>query len=78
MVLGYSRMNGLGCVVVQNEAVIETLPGHPILAFTVHEEHSYFHKTPRVRLALMRRRTGEVKRLKKAQRSATTPEALGG
>jgi hypothetical protein len=48
-------------------------PGHPILAFTVHEEHSYFYKTPRIRLALMRRRTGEVTRLKKAQRSATTP-----
>ena len=73
MVLEYCRMNDLGCVVVHNEAVIETLPGSPILAFTVHEGHSYFYKAPRVRLALMRRRTGEVTKLKKAQRSATTP-----
>ncbi len=67
VVLEYCRMNDLGCVIVHNEAVIETL------AFPVHEGHSYFYKTPRVRLALMRRRTGETKKLKKAQRAATTP-----
>ena len=75
MVLEYCRMNDLGCVIVHNEAVIETLPGKNPLAFTVHEGHSYFYKTPRVRLALMRRRTGEATKLKKAQRAATTPLA---
>ena len=53
MVLEYCRTNGLGCAVVHNESVIETLPGSPILAFTVHEGHSYFYRTPRVRQALM-------------------------
>ncbi len=73
MVLEYCRMNGLGCVIVHNEQVLETLPGFPILAFTVHEGHSYFYKSTRVRQALMARRTGEVTRLKKTQRASSTP-----
>ncbi len=73
MVVEYARMNGLGCVIVHNESVIETLPGNPILAFTVHEDHSYFYKTNHVRQALMRRRTGEATRLKKTQRATSTP-----
>ena len=66
-------MNGLGCCIVHNEQVLETLPGFPILAFTVHEGHSYFYKSTRVRQALMARRTGEVTRLKKTQRASSTP-----
>ena len=73
MILEYARMNGLGCCILHNEQVIETLPGNPILAFTVHEGHSYFYKTTRVRQALMARRTGEITHLKKAQRCASTP-----
>ncbi len=73
MVLEYARMNGLGCCILHNEQVVDTLPGNPILAFTVHEGHSYFYKTTRIRQALMARRTGEITHLKKAQRSASTP-----
>jgi len=42
MVLEYCRMHCLGWAIVHNEAVIETLPGRPVLAFTVHAGHSYF------------------------------------
>ena len=42
MVIEYCRMNNYGCAVVHNEAVIETLAGRPVLAFTVHAAHSYF------------------------------------
>ena len=39
VILEYCRERGYGAAVVHNEAVIETLPGKPVLAWTVHEAH---------------------------------------
>ncbi len=75
MVLEYCRMHCLGCAIVHNEAVIETLPGRPVLAFTVHAGHSYFYGNQNVAKMLQRRRTTAVVRLKKEQRATTTPVA---
>ena len=75
MVLEYCRMHCLGCAIVHNEAVIETLPGRPVLAFTVHAGHSYFYGNQHVAKMLQRRRTTAVVRLKKEQRATTTPIA---
>ena len=75
MVLEYCRMHSLGCAIVHNEAVIETLPGKPVLAFTVHAGHSYFYGNQYVAKMLQRRRTTAVVRLKKEQRLTTTPIA---
>ncbi len=76
MILEYCRRHSYGCVVVHNEEVIETLPGSPILAFAVHEEHCYFYKDVAVRRALARRKDPLTARLRKAQRqSSQTPPA---
>ncbi len=75
MVLEYCRMHGLGCAIVHNEAVLETLPGKPVLAFTVHGGHSYFYGNQHVAKLLQKRRTTAVIRLKKEQRASTTPIA---
>ncbi len=74
MVLEYCRMHALGAAVVHNEAVVETLPGIPCLAFVVHENHTYFYKKSQVIKMLQQRRTTVV-RLKKEQRQTTTPIA---
>ena len=39
VILDYCRERGYGAAVVHNEAVIEMLPGKPVLAWTVHEAH---------------------------------------
>ena len=75
MVLEYCRMHSLGCAIVHNEAVIETLPGKPVLASTVHAGHSYFSGNQRVAKLLQIRRTTAVVRLRKEQRLSTTPVA---
>ncbi len=75
MIIAYTQMHGLGCCIVHNEQVLETRAGNPILAFTMHEGHLYFYKSPRVRQALMARRTGAVTRLKKTQGATRTPIA---
>jgi hypothetical protein len=50
---------------VHNERMIETLVGKPVLAWTVHEGHSWFYAAPQVRRALQQRRIGEATKLKK-------------
>jgi hypothetical protein len=47
VILEFCRQHGLGAAIVHNERVIETLPGKPILAWTVHEGHCYFYSTPK-------------------------------
>ncbi len=56
MVLEFCRMYQLGAAVVHNEAVIETLPGRPCLAFVVHANHTYFYKKAQVARMLQQRR----------------------
>ncbi len=68
-------MHGYGAAIVHNEAVIETLVGRPVLAFTVHAGHSYFYGNQHVAKMLQKRRTTAVTRLKKEQRASTTPIA---
>ena len=75
MTLEFCRMRGYGCAIVHNEAVIETLVGKQVLAFTVHAGHSYFYSNQQVAKTLQRRRTTAVVRLKKDQRATTTPPA---
>ena len=75
MVLEFCRMRSYGCAIVHNEAVLETLPGKPVLAFAVHAGHSYFYSRQQVAQMLQRRRTTAVQRLKKDQRATTTPPA---
>ena len=44
MVVEYAKMHDLGCAVIHNEQVIESIPGkRPVLAFAVHESHCYFY-----------------------------------
>ena len=73
MLLEFDELRGIGCAVVHDEKVIETLAGRPVLAFVVHEGHCYLYSCPRVRAALMRRDLGPALRLKKAQRASTAP-----
>ncbi len=75
MVLELCRMTGWGCAIVHHEQVLETLPGRPVLAFTVHAGHSYFYSKQQVAKMLQRRRTTAVARLQKDQRNTTTPPA---
>ena len=75
MIIEYCLMHGYGCAVVHNEAVLETLPGKPCLAFTVHAGHTYFYFNQQVAKTLQRRRTTAMVRLKKEQRATTTPPA---
>ena len=49
VILQLCREHGLGAAVVHNERFIETLPGKPVLAWTVHEGHLYMYSTPQVR-----------------------------
>ena len=46
-------MHSLGCAVVHNNEVIETLAGRPALAFAVHENHAYFYSSKLVRNKLV-------------------------
>lgn len=73
MVLEYCRLHNLGAAVVHNEEVVESIPGKPVLAFTVHEPHCYFYESKAVCTALAARKKGGVQRLKKEQRQSTTP-----
>ena len=73
VVLQFCRSQGLGAAVVHNEAVVETLPGKPTLAFTVHEGHAFFYNSPHVRRSLQKRRPGGVAKMKKLQAATTTP-----
>ena len=74
MVLEYCRMHNLGCAVVHNEQIVESLPGkRPVLAFTVHENHCFFYSDRNVCNALASRKKGGVQRLKKEQKQSTTP-----
>ncbi len=75
MIIEYCRMNGYGCAVVHNEAVIETIAGKPVLAFTVHAGHSYFYSNQQVAKMLQKCRTTAVARLKKDQQNTTNPPA---
>jgi hypothetical protein len=65
VILEFCKQHGLGAAIVHNERVIETLAGTPVLAWTVHEGHSWFYSTPQVRRALQQRRLGAVTKLKK-------------
>ena len=75
MILEYCKAEHYGCCVVHNEQVIENLPGHPVLAFTVHEDHCYFYSGAAARTALSKRRVEATIRLRKAQRPVQTPPA---
>ena len=75
MIMEFCKKESYGCVVVWNEEVIETLTGHPILAFTVHEDHVFFYRDSAVRRALAKRR-GLTTRLQRAvARQMQTPPA---
>jgi hypothetical protein len=65
VILQFCKQHGFGAAIVHNERVIETLAGKPVLAWTVHEGHSWFYSTPQVRRALQQRRLGEATKLKK-------------
>jgi hypothetical protein len=65
VILEFCRQHGFGAAIVHNERVIETLAGKPVLAWTVHEGHSWFYSTPQVRRALQQRRLGEATKLNK-------------
>ncbi|MCP3866237.1 MAG: hypothetical protein GY695_24480, partial [Aestuariibacter sp.] len=76
MILAYCKQHGLGCAVVHNEQVIETLPGPTPLAFAVHGEHTYMYKDHAVCRRLQNRRTnGCAVRLRRAPRASATPDA---
>jgi hypothetical protein len=65
VILEFCRRHGLGAAIIHKERVIETLAGKPVLAWTVHEGHSWFYAAPQVRRALQQRRPGEVTKLTK-------------
>ena len=65
VILEFCKQHGLGAAIVHNERVIETMAGTPVLAWTVHEGHSWFYSAPQVRRALQQRRLGAVTKLKK-------------
>ena len=46
MLLEFAKKRQIGCVVLHNEAVIETLVGPTPLAFVVHENHCYLYSRP--------------------------------
>ena len=76
MILEFCKKNGMGCAVVHNEAVVETLPGiggAPTLAFAVHEAHCYFYKDVSVRKLLLRRQEAATAQLRRVQRPTKTP-----
>ncbi|HSG20437.1 MAG TPA: hypothetical protein VLA31_06670, partial [Burkholderiaceae bacterium] len=75
MILEFCRERGYGAAVVHNEQVIESLPGRPVLAWTVHEAHCWFYQTPQVRRALQQRRTGAATKLRKVQGCSKVPLA---
>ena len=76
MILEFCRRREYGCVLVRNEEVVETLAGHPILAFAAHEDHCFFYRDSSVRKALAERRSGEpTARLQEARRQTQTPPA---
>ena len=75
VILEFCKQHGLGAAIVHNERVVETVAGSPVLAWTVHEGHSWFYATPQVRRALQQRRLGAVTKLKKTQRPSSTPLA---
>ena len=75
VILQFCREHGLGAAVVHNERVIETLPGKPVLAWTVHEGHCWFYSTPQVRRSLQQRRVGTVTKMRKVQKASATPLA---
>ncbi len=80
MVVQFCKKHSYGCGVVWNEEVIAAPAGHPILAFAVREEHCYFCTGAAVRMALSRKRSGELTaRLRMAsQKPRQTPPALNG
>ena len=47
--------------------------GELVLAWTVHEGHTYLYSSSQVRRSLLRKRPGGVMKLKKAQAATTTP-----
>ena len=74
-ILEFCKARGLGAAIVHNEQVIETLPGKPVLAWTVHEGHCYFYSSAQVRKTLQQRRVGAVTKLRKAQAASKVPLA---
>jgi hypothetical protein len=75
LILEFCKQHGYGAAVVHNERVLETLPGKPVLAWTVHEGHMFMYSTPQVRGALQQRSIGSVKKMRKVQKASTTPLA---
>jgi hypothetical protein len=73
MLLEFCKLRAIGCVILHNEAVVETLVGPSPLAFVVHENHCYLYSCIRVRKALMHRGAVPGLKLKKQQRASTTP-----
>jgi hypothetical protein len=78
VILDFCGRHGLGAAVVHNERVIETLVGKPVLAWTVHEGHSWFYATPQVRRALQQRRIGAAMKLTKNSGQQRRPSRASG
>ena len=76
MVLEYSLERGLGCVIVHNNRVVETLPSvgkNKTLAFAVHESHCYFYSSAKACRALAKRQEVEYEKLRRECKASTTP-----
>jgi hypothetical protein len=52
LILEFCKQHGYGAAMMHNGRVLETLPGKPVLAWTVHEGHMFMYSTPQVRRAL--------------------------
>ena len=74
MVLGYARMHCLGCCVLHAGRVIESIPGTPILAFSIHEDHFYFYGSKKTcRILLLGKKSGQTPHLKKEYKATSAP-----